>query len=484
MKSNATPILDGLKGKYLFIDNELQAGIKQLGLFSILSKHGVGKRSGEKVPQLIFAVLVWPFLGGDSIASFCGKMVGNFYAGGKDVLYRFLRREDINWRSICFSVSRAAYDRHALGSGSDTAFVVDDTLKHRRGKKVEGVSSHFDHTECRHVLGQQVLQFGLASAEGFLPVFQQIYIGSKKVQGLVSTFKDQRCAVAKDFKIARGKNKNEMLRAMLRKAIRQGVKAVHLLGDSWFGNKGNIRTAIELGLKAIFMMKRGNLSYRFQGRDYTAKMLYALVRRKMKAAPGQRFLTYALVVEINLSADGKTEQWVAVKLLFSKPRRENNDTWVVLLCTDTAYCAERILEIYALRWSIEVYFKEVKQGMGWMKEQSGRYTTHYASIHLAAIRYLLIYSLMLDDGRLRFGEMRNRITGAIEQLGFAAVLWEFFKALLNGVLDRFRNALGGEMLDAIKTAIHTTIEEFLFNALQVDNESVCAQLKAEQMGEL
>lgn len=484
MKTNATPILDALKGKYLFIDNDLQEGIKQLGLFSILSRQGIGKRSGEQIPQLIFAVLVWPFLGMDSIASFCGKMVGNFHAGGKDVLYRFLRREDINWRAICFSASKAVCDRHALGNGTDTAFVVDDTLKHRRGKKVEGVSSHFDHTECRHVLGQQVLQLGLVSAKGFLPVFQQIYIGSKKVQGLVSMFKDQRCAVAKDYKVAEKMNKNEMLRVMLAKAIRQGIKASHLLGDSWFGNKGNIRTALELGLTALFMMKRGNLSYRFQGRDYTAKMLYMLVKRKMKAAPGQRFLTYALVVEINLSEDGKTPKWVPVKLLFSKSRRENNNAWVVVLCTDTAYSPERILELYALRWSIEVYFKEVKQGMGWMKEQSGRYTTHYASIHLAAIRYLLIYSLMLDDGRLKFGEMRNRITGAIEQLGFAAVLWGFFKALLTGVLDRFRKALGQETLDAIKTAIDSTIEEFLFNALQIDNESVYAQLKAEQMGAL
>jgi len=50
------PILTGLKGKYLFIDNKLQAGIKQLGLVSILSKHGIGKRSGEKIPKLIFAV--------------------------------------------------------------------------------------------------------------------------------------------------------------------------------------------------------------------------------------------------------------------------------------------------------------------------------------------------------------------------------------------------------------------------------------------
>lgn len=484
LKSNATPILDALEGKYLFIDNDLQTGIQRLGLFGILSRHGVGKRSGEKIPQLVFAVLVWPFLGVDSISSFCGKMIGNFYAGGKDVIYRFLRREDINWRAICFSAARAVYGRHALDAGSNTAFVVDDTLKHRRGKKVEGVSSHFDHTECRHVLGQQVLQLGLATTKGFLPLFQQIYIGSKKVQGLACDFKDKRSAVAKDFKTAKEKNKNEMLRAMLRKAVRQGIKAVHLLGDTWFGNKGNLRTAIELGLTAIFMMKRGNLTYRFQGRNYTAKTLYALVKRRMKATPGQRFLTYALVVGIDLSEDGKVPNWVPVKLLFSKPRRENNDAWVVLVCTDTTYSPERILEIYALRWSIEVYFKEVKQGMGWMKEQSGRYTTHYASIHLAALRYLLVYSLMLDDGRLRFGEMRNRISGAVEQLGFAAVLWGFFKALLNGVLDRFQQTLGKETLAALKNAIDATVEEFLFKALQIDSDSIYAQLRAEKLGAL
>lgn len=172
-----------------------------------------------------------------------------------------------------------------------------------------------------------------------------------------------------------------MLRVLLQKAIRQDIRAAHLLGDTWFGNKGNISSAIELGLTAIFMMKRGNLLYRFQGEQYTAKMLHILVKRKMEATSGQRFLTYLLQVEINLSEDDSEPKWAPVKLLFSKPRRKNNDAWVVLLCTDTTYSAERILEIYALRWSIEVYFKEVKQGMGWMKEQSGRYTVHYASSH-------------------------------------------------------------------------------------------------------
>ena len=60
----------------------------------------------------------------------------------------------------------------------------------------------------------------------------------------------------------------------------------------------------------------------------------------------------------------------------------------------------------------------------------------------------------------------------------------FFKTLLNGVLDRFRNAWDREVLDAIKTAIHTTIKKLLFNALQIDNEPICIQLKAEQLGEL
>ncbi len=91
---------------------------------------------------------------------------------------------------------------------------------------------------------------------------------------------------------------------------------------------------------------------------------------------------------------------------------------------------------------------------------------------------------MLDDGRVKFGEIRNRTTEAIGQPGFAAVPWRFFKTLLNGVLDAVRNVLGADVPACIKTAIGTTIDDFPSAALQADNESVCAQLKAEQPGVL
>ena len=37
---------------------------------------------------------------------------------------------------------------------------MDDSIKVRHGKKMPGVSSHFDHTAGRKVMGQQVLTLG------------------------------------------------------------------------------------------------------------------------------------------------------------------------------------------------------------------------------------------------------------------------------------------------------------------------------------
>ncbi|NKC12407.1 MAG: hypothetical protein GKR94_09440 [Gammaproteobacteria bacterium] len=45
--------------------------------------------------------------------------------------------------------------------------MLDDTITTRRGKKMEGVSSHFDHVTNRHVMGHQVLTLGLATPEVF-----------------------------------------------------------------------------------------------------------------------------------------------------------------------------------------------------------------------------------------------------------------------------------------------------------------------------
>ena len=143
-----------------------------------------------------------------------------------------------------------------------------------------------------------------------------------------------------------------------------------------------------------------------------------------------------------------------------------------------------ILRIYALRWGIEVYFKETKQYLGFLAEQTGNYACHYASVHLTAIRFMLLLNSMLERNGASFGELRSEVSGQLETLTFAGLLWELFKALIYGALDHFEKMLGSELLQMIKGKIQTTVDDFLRDALQLDSFSIATELKAEKLGYL
>ena len=127
-----------------------------------------------------------------------------------------------------------------------------------------------------------------------------------------------------------------------------------------------------------------------------------------------RYKTVRIEAEINLETSATAKpRWQAVILILSAPKDGIHDNWVIFLATDTDASVEQILEIYALRWSIEVYFKEVKQNFGFLAEQSGKYQVAYASIHLAAVRYLIIFEAMQRNGNISFGEQRDLQTGKL-----------------------------------------------------------------------
>ena len=181
---------------------------------------------------------------------------------------------------------------------------------------------------------------------------------------------------------------------MLQRALRAGFSACYVLADAWFGCKENIDCCLKHQLTAVFQMKRGLLAYRYHGRSYTIYQLYGRVQRRMRPAHRRaRFKTASLIVSLNLETNlRQPARWVKVRLVFSAPVRATSaDTWVVFLCTEIELSEAKILEVYSLRWSIEVYFKEGKQNLGFLKEQSGRYQLAYASVHLAALRYLLLF---------------------------------------------------------------------------------------------
>ena len=485
-----TPLSDALSRPFTFADTELAEGLQRYGLAaSLLAAINRQRRSdGEPLTNLLCALLVWPLLKVNSIHCFCAELC-QILIGKVSVLYDFLGREDVNWRGVSQKLARQVYQEQELGSPAQCAFVVDDTSHARAGRKVEGTSCYFDHTEGRTRHGHQVLQLGLAAEKGFLPLEAQIVMGDKRAVGKPQDkpFRDERSAAARDFQRAQGQSKHQLFRGMLHRALRAGFRALYALGDAWFGCKENISCCLDNNLTAIFQMKRGNLAYQYRGHSYTASQLYVKVQRQMRPLNRRaRYKTASLTVSINLETDDRgPARWVEVRLVFSAPvRARHQDPWVVFLCTDVTLSDAKILQVYALRWSIEVYFKEIKQNLGFLKEQSGRYQLAYASVHLVSLRYLLLFDAMLRNGHLTYGEIRDRETGRLQVLTYAALLWQLFRALIEGALETLVRDLGRSVVRKVLAAIDQTVEDFLNEALQMKPDQVSVQLKAEKLGHL
>ena len=485
-----TPLADALRQPLTFADTELAEGLRRHGLPGLLAAAlGRARRPGaEPLANLLCALLVWPLLQAQSLHCFCAELC-QILQGKVSVLYDFLGREDVNWRGLLGQLAGRVYRANEVGPRSQRAFVVDDTSQARAGRKVEGTSCYFDHTEGRTRHGHQVLHLGLAGERGFLPLEAQIVMGEKRrvEKPQAKPFKDQRSAAARDLRRAGEHSKHALFREMLQRALRAGFNAALVLADAWFGCKETIACCLEQRLTAIFQMKRGLLLYQYQGRDYTAHQLYAQVRRRLRPRHRRaRFKTASLIVSLNLQTEPRRPaHWVKVRLVFSAPvRAASADTWVVFLCTDPDLGETQVLQAYALRWSIEVYFKEVKQNLGFLKEQSGRYQVAYASVHLAAVRYLLLFEAMLRQGRLSYGEIRDRETGRLQVLTYAALLWQLFRSLIEGALDGLVRELGPKVINKVLAAIDQGVESFLEEALQIKAPQVAVQLEAEALGYL
>lgn len=483
-KLTALPALttDLLLESGVLIDNVFAKLWQQMGMKTLLSRCGFNKRSGTPIHEVIYTLSLWLWLKKDSIGMFAGDSLQGM---GKDVLYDTLNREDLNWRKCHEQIAGKAV--RSFQTKSQQAFVVDDSVIQRFGKKMPGISSHFDHTSGRHVMGQQVLTLGLSCEDGFVPLDSELFTSQTKAQSLPKPFNDGRCTMAKRYRVAEQQTKPEMVAHMIRRALRTGIMARYLLADAWFGSKAMIRLCQETDLTAILRMKKSKLKYRVSEysngkivkRDMDIKAFYKhSIRKQWQKIPGQRYLAKVVDVEINLAETPKADaQWLKIRLLFVRGSAEPTQAqvgkheWAVFLCSDTALTAPEILQCYAMRWAIEVYFKEAKQHLGLLKEQSNHYAAYIASIHLAAIRFCLLVIAKQTQGCENITQIRQSLCRNSTDISFAGRLWQVFRSIITGALDELKAILGDTVALVIET-IETHIQCFFVQALQLDPKTL------------
>jgi len=272
---------------------------------------------------------------------------------------------------------------------------------------------------------------------------------------------------------------------MVKRVLRQGIEADYLLADAWFGSKAVLRLCEDTHLVGILRMKKGKLKYRVTDwvngqltqRELDAKALYKhSVRKQWEPIPGQKYQAKAVDVEVNLAANKKDDDhWLQVRLLFVRGAvaedHQSTDTsskdWALFIATDPNLSATRILECYAMRWAIEVYFKEAKQHLGLLKEQSNHYAAYIASIHLTAIRFCLLIMAKQTLGAQSLCGARDGLCSNSQKISFASQLWAAFKAIITGALDSLSDHLG-MAVDTIMETLQDHMEIFFTQVLQLD----------------
>ncbi|MNE40938.1 Transposase DDE domain protein [compost metagenome] len=149
--------------------------------------------------------------------------------------------------------------------------------------------------------------------------------------------------------------------------------------DSWFTHAPLIVRIVDQGLHVIGMVKNNNKRYLVHGKLVDLKGLYQSASRVQGK---QRNILRQIHTEL--------VPGIPVIVVFVRHRSKKNE-WLAILSTDLTLSAPEMIQIYALRWDIEVFFKCAKSLLRLQKEFQGRsYDLLISHTTIVFSRYILL----------------------------------------------------------------------------------------------
>lgn len=389
-----------LSKERFMLDTQIADVFKEFKMGSQLKACHIQKRTGHAVDRIVFDLVNIPFLLMTTVFLFVRSQYEKA-ASQKNRYYRLLENANYNWRSFVLRFSRLIHQKMQSSSSDSSFFVLDDTLTEVSGKGVEGASYVYDHCSGKSILGFQKLVLGIFNGSHFLPISQKIFSGRHKPPASSQAHKyrkipkSQRISPLSPGAFERSELDQTKLNgaiSLLKAARRRGFTASTVLFDSWFCFNSFIKE-ITLGVELHLICQLKNLpkpnKYYYKGRTCSLnELFFYYARPRFRMVKKHQFMQSVLVVTIPKSP-------VKLKIVFIQ--NEGPDKWYAFAASDITLSAQRILESYSQRWSIEVFFKNCKQYLNYGKEQMSNLDSIIACDALVFTRYLILTYLAWKD---------------------------------------------------------------------------------------
>jgi hypothetical protein len=216
---------------------------------------------------------------------------------------------------------------------------------------------------------------------------------------------------------------------MIKRAVKNGLTAKYVLADSWFIHEPFINgiRKIKKGLLHVIGMCSSNKKFEINGISYNPKILIAKhsngkkTNRKFKM---QYFRVYA------------EYKGIPLKLFFVKQGySNNNDNWKLIITTDLSLSFQRAIEIYQIRWTIEVFFKEAKQNLNLGKSQSNYFNAQIADTTICLMQYILLDLLKRFENYETIGGAFRNSKYAMLELTLSDRIMEIFLQIMKELVE-------------------------------------------------
>ena len=419
------------------------------------------KRANCQLTNLqVFQILVLlPFFAIKGFSHYDGSALSRMFGGKKDMLYSYLSQDGINWRKVIYRMTnwllmRVTVRNDHKKSKLPTVLIADDTDLPKTGLHMEAVGKILSHVHQKCILGYKALM--LCWSDGRTQFMLDFSLhGEKgkiegKEQGLTSEQRKGRYERERDRDSHMAKRKDEYfmckgkkLLDMVKNAIRNNVPFEFLLVDSWFTCTGLVDFVYRRHKKShlLGMAKMGSTKYMTASwGELSAKAIIAKLKGTKNVKYSRRYHCHYAETEVTL---GKR----SVKLFFCK--RGKKEIWKLLLTTDTGLNSMRAYEIYAMRWSIEVFFSDSKRLLGLVDCSSSDFSAHIAHVSLVMMRYNLLASIKRTVDYDTIGGLFGDMYIGVHKLTVVEKIWDIIMEVVAVVAE----ITGAESEDLIMQGI-------------------------------
>jgi len=401
------------------IDEGVLVFSRQFHLWQLLKPFSTAKKRGYSL-MLILVSLILSRFGGISV--YAVQKTGNLQMDD-NTIYRLMNNQLIDWKSILLSFAKQFLKCvSAKGESEEKAikcFIIDDTDIEKRGRTFEGLSKIYSHKEHCFLFGFKLLLLCYWDGKSLLPCCLSLHRENKKHEyGLNKKQQKQQYTRHRSDKghfqecyDELDESKLSVSIKMLKRCVKQGILGSYVLMDSWFVNDYMIKEIRQIGkgvLHVLGICKMDDRKFELDGKERNSKTIIKMnENNRNKVHTCRKYKPRYFVVTAKYKG-------IPVKLFYIKYK--NVKTWTILLTTNLSLSFVKAMELYQIRWSIEVLFKETKQYLRLGKSQNTDFYGQIADATLTMITYTVLTLYKRFEAYETFGALfRETQKGLLEK---------------------------------------------------------------------